>query len=204
MNKIFYSFLIILVWGSTCCLSEETAYKNEARPSGEIHNLHIISSNIMRGGQPSEEAFILLQDNYGVKTILSLRDDLEHNQWERSIVERLGMVFINIPMNGAKEQNRETIEQCLKIINDKSKQPTFVHCRSGKNRTGLILAAYRIKYDDWGFDEALTEMLAYGYDRAGYPNLEKSLVKWSTWRENYSKQQNNLNNILDIALNQRQ
>lgn len=135
----------------------------------------------MRGSQPSEKAMVLLKEYGGVRTILSLRRHPEIIQSEKEAAEKLGMIFINIPMNSVQEQSIEIIEQCLKIISDKSNQPIYVHCQAGRDRTGLILAAYRIKYDRWSLDDALKEMFFYGYDPACCSNLERSLVKWNAW-----------------------
>jgi protein tyrosine/serine phosphatase len=87
------------------------------------------------------------------------------------------MTFINIPMEAEQEQGTEKIQECLDIITDKARQPIFVHCHGGKDRTSLIFAAYRIKYDHWGIEDAYKEMLAYGYNENFY-NLNKSLRNW--------------------------
>jgi len=187
MKKIFVLISIIIFIGNSHCLAEESAYDKSAWLSREIFNFHVITPNIMRGRQPSEESFKLLRSYCGVKTILNLRSHQQDVEWERAIAEKLALNFINIPMHGNMEQSVETIEQCLDIINDKSNQPIFVHCLGGKDRTGLIFAAYRIKHDNWNLKGALMEMYAYGYDRIRFFNLERSLMKWVTWREKISE-----------------
>ncbi len=185
MKKIFLLLLVTVFLGTACCLAEEVAYSNYDKQVSfpkEIFNFHVVAPNIMRGSQPSEEAFRLLKEYCGVKTILDLRSDIENLEWEKRIVEGLGMNFINIPMSGRQAQAIETIEQCLGIINNKANQPIFVHCQGGKDRTGMIFAAFRMKYDRWSFKEALLEMLVYGYSRSCCMELEKSLIKWDNWR----------------------
>lgn len=186
MKKIFL-LLFILFLGNACCLAEEIAYNNYDREISfprAIFNFHVVRPNIMRGSQPSDERFRLLKEYCGVKTILDLRCDKENLEWEKEIVEGLGMNFINVPMSGRQEQSMETIEQCLGIISNKSNQPIFVHCHGGKDRTGMVFAAFRMKYDKWSYKEALLEMLLYGYDRGCCLELEKSLAKWDKWRKN--------------------
>lgn len=188
MKKIFLLFFaFLLLLANISCRSEKVVYDKELSFVRTIFNFHVVAPGITRGSQPSEDGFRLLRDYCRVKTVLSFRNEKEHNEWEKRIVEKLGMKFINIPMSGTKEQNVETIEQCLSIIADKSNQPIFVHCYGGKDRTGLIFAAYRIKYDNWSLEDALMEMLVYGYDRISYSNLEKSLVKWHNRRKKFSK-----------------
>lgn len=185
-SLISYGFILFLL-----CLSAFIIIgKNKIKPKTaviyetavyELGNFHIVTSGVMRGAQPSEEGFKILKDRYNVKTILSLRNNKQHNKWEERLVEGLGVNFINIPMDRTKEQSIEKIEMCLNIINDKSKKPIFVHCHAGKDRTGLIFAAYRIKQDNRSFKDAFMEMLAYGYDEVKYYNLKKSLIKWHNY-----------------------
>ncbi len=186
MKKLFLLVAILFLWNG-CSLAEKPYYNKEVSFVREIFNFHIVEPNVMRGSQPSERALKLLKKYYGVKTILSLRDDKQVNEWERQIVEKLGMTFINIPMNPIKSQKPETIEQSINIIRDKSNHPIFVHCQSGKDRTGMIFAAYRIKYDNWSYEDALMEMYAYGYDPIWCFKLKNSLDKWNAWRQNNSK-----------------
>ena len=105
-----------------------------------------------------------------------------HYTREKAIVEKLGMKFVSLPMLASEAQSPKKIDQVLSIITDKSQQPVFVHCQAGKDRTGLVFAAYRMKYDHWSQADAVEEMLAYGYDRDCCSDLEKSLIKWAAER----------------------
>lgn len=181
---------IFLGVGALYILAGRPAYYREETTSlvREIFNFHMVAPKIMRGSQPDERGFKLLKYRCGVKTILSLHNDAEHNHKAEAYVNKLGMKFINIPMEASKEQSVETIEKCLKIISDSTNHPIFVYCQAGKDRTGLIFAAYRIKYNQWQPSDALREMLLYGYDYVHYPNLEKALLMWNNWRKDYSQE----------------
>lgn len=137
----------------------------------------------MRGSQPNESGLRLLKDYCGLKTVLDLREDESNIEWERGIVEGLGMVFVNIPMNGSRLEKPETIEKCVDILHDKTRRPIFVHCYAGKDRTGLICAAYRMKYQQWSIENALLEMFMYGYSRSCCVEMERSLSAWDSWRK---------------------
>lgn len=185
MRKIPLLILCLILWaGYPVC--EESVSDKKASLVHSILNFHIVEPDVMRGSQPSEDGFRMLKEGYNVRTILCLRHNKQHNQWEKDVVEKLGMNFINIPMSAAKKQNIEKIEHALSIINNEANQPIFVHCHGGKDRTGLIFAAYRIKYSHWSLEEALTEMLAYGYDQDRFSNLRESLTEWNYWKEAHS------------------
>jgi len=190
MNKHFINIFLVFVLssiafytGDLCFTAEGDIYDKEVSLVQKIQNFHVVSPNVMRGSQPSEEGFKLLKEYCNIKTVLSLRNNKESNEWEKDVVEKLGMKFINIPMSGTEEQSIKKIEQCLSLMHSESNQPIFIHCLAGKDRTGLILAAYRIKYGGWDISDALREMFFYGYNPVCCFKLKESLVKWDEWRK---------------------
>ena len=46
---------------------------------------------------------------------------------------------------------------------DKATAPVYVHCQFGQDRTGTMVAMYRMHKDGWNGDQALQEMLQYGF-----------------------------------------
>ena len=51
---------------------------------------------------------------------------------------------------------------------DAAPKPVFVHCMKGQDRTGVVIAAYRIRRQGWTFDQAYQEMLSYGHKPGGF------------------------------------
>ena len=47
-------------------------------------------------------------------------------------------------------------------IDDASAGPVFVHCRRGADRTGTVVACYRIAHDGWDNQKALQEAKGFG------------------------------------------
>jgi protein tyrosine/serine phosphatase len=54
------------------------------------------------------------------------------------------------------------VARVLAIINDPENQPVFVHCNHGSNRTGTIVACYRISQERWTGKRAIEEAKRYG------------------------------------------
>ena len=125
-----------------------------------IPNFHQVNDHIYRGAQPEPQAWAELA-KMGVKTVIDLRLEDEHpTAVEGQAVASAGMRYINIPMKGFATPTNEQISKVLALLN--SDEPVFVHCRKGADRTGAVIACYRIAHDHWQADRALQEAKAFG------------------------------------------
>lgn len=187
---IFFSFNTAFLISYIISKSPTTYFYSLQRfktaPVYNVANFHVVAPGILRGGQPTEDGLIILKEYFGLKTILDLRSEPKELEWESKKAQKLGIGFINIPMETGQEQSVTKIKAILDIITDKNRQPIFVHCHAGKDRTGLIFAAYRLKYDHWGIEDAYKEWLAYGFNE-NYYNLNKSLRKWQDYLQQENK-----------------
>jgi protein tyrosine/serine phosphatase len=122
-----------------------------------LPNLFKINANLYRGAQPTAEGVKELK-KFGVKTIISLRSG-------HTDVDLLGdskIAFEHIPMTTWHPDEKEAI-RFLQIVGDKARQPVFVHCQHGSDRTGTMCALYRIVFDGWTKQQAIDEMTKGGY-----------------------------------------
>jgi uncharacterized protein (TIGR01244 family) len=138
-------------------------YAATPRAPGVPH-FHQVNQNLYRGGQPSADGWKSLAA-LGVKTVIDLRrenEDGEHSTAaERRAVEAAGMRYVHVPMKGAP--SAPTDDQILKVLGEfRSDEPVFVHCKKGKDRTGTVIACYRIARDGWQNDRALDEAKSFG------------------------------------------
>ena len=127
-----------------------------------LPNFNMVSDQVLRGGQPSDDGFKKLAER-GVKTVVDLRWIDEHSiPHEKQIVEADGMHFVSIPMKGIGAPSLEQVSKALSVLEDHESWPVFVHCRRGSDRTGTVLACYRIAHDHWQNQKALEEAKTYG------------------------------------------
>jgi len=135
------------------------AWAGDATVRG-IPNFHQVNERIYRGGQPSGDGWASLSE-LGVKTVIDLRLEDEHpTKVEAQAVQAAGMRYINIPMHGVVAPSDEQVARALALLD--SQDPIFVHCRRGADRTGTIIACYRMTHDHWDRQRALKEAKSYG------------------------------------------
>ena len=130
-------------------------------PDQNIKNFYQIDSHVYRGAQPSKQGFDYL-NKLGIKTVIDLRETDRRSRKEEKLVTAAGMNYINVPMTGLQPPTQAEIDRILAILEDGSTGPVFVHCKRGADRTGAVIAAYRIDHDGWDNDKALSEAMARG------------------------------------------
>lgn len=125
-----------------------------------IPNFHQVDEHLFRGAQPAAGDFQSLAA-MGIKTVLDLREE-GHSAAEEKLVEAAGMRYVSLPMSGLTAPSDEQISRALAILEDSASGPVFVHCRRGADRTGTVIACYRIEHDGWKNRQALEEARAFG------------------------------------------
>ncbi len=129
-------------------------------PEHQIVNFDTINKDLYRGAQPNFNGLRYLAGR-GVKSVICLREVSDTFPAERSAAEALGMSFIQEPMSGTSAPTSEQINRILATI-AASPGPVFVHCQFGCDRTGTVIACWRIRHDQWTGEAALKEAKDYG------------------------------------------
>jgi tyrosine-protein phosphatase SIW14 len=127
----------------------------------ELPNFHQVNARLYRGGQPKVGGLKRLA-SLGVKTVVNLRDDDARAGEEEREAKSLGMKFFNLPLSLGGRPSRAQIARALALIGAPENQPVFLHCHKGADRTGVVVAAYRITHDHWTAREAQREADRYG------------------------------------------
>ncbi|HVM61289.1 MAG TPA: tyrosine-protein phosphatase [Verrucomicrobiae bacterium] len=144
----------------------------------------------MKSTEPTEEDLKLARDrmghlrDLGIRTVVSFQhqdrdgeDDgnVEHRAvaLERAAARDVGMTYVAFPMSNRgphsfEDMSDDAVFKLLDPISDdifKFAETGGVafHCKSGKDRTGIMAAYLRLKYQHWTADEAIAEMRRYGH-----------------------------------------
>ena len=123
-----------------------------------LSNVGRVEPCILRGSQPLPEGYETLR-KMGIRTVVNLR--MTHG--EKTEVEAAGMRSVEIPMDTMKNIDPAAVRKVLSVLTDPENLPVFVHCAQGKDRTGVVVAVYRMEVDGWSEAEAEAEMEAFGF-----------------------------------------
>ena len=132
-----------------------------------LPNFHRVSDSVYRGGRPTEEGIKVLS-RMGIKTIVDLEsgffvketdDVMREEDWAR----QAGIKFIKIPMHPFFAPDEAQVSSAYEALSNKDNQPVFVHCVRGSDRTGTVIASYRIFSEGWTFEKSFSEMKELGH-----------------------------------------
>jgi len=133
-----------------------------AAPSVDgVGNFQKVDDHVYRGAQPTREGFTNLS-KLGIQTVIDLREPGDRSSTERKWVTGAGMRYISVPMYGMATPSNESVLKVLGFLEDHSTGPVFVHCKRGADRTGGVIACYRVEHDHWENGRALAEARSMG------------------------------------------
>ena len=154
---ILCSFLLL---ASLASVHGQDLKANELRYE-ELPNFGMVNEKLYRGGQPRKGGVRRLAA-LGVNTIINLRDDDEGAVAEAEEAKAEGLRYFNVPFKRLGRPRDSQIDQVLSLIDAKENGVVFVHCHHGWDRTGTIIAVYRISHDKWTDTEAKREAECFG------------------------------------------
>jgi protein-tyrosine phosphatase len=137
-----------------------------APPIGEhiplrgVKNFGRVTDHLYRGAQPSAQGFAELK-HFGVGIIVNLRDERSEQEKEERTVKTLGLRYVAIPWNARHLPTDAQMADFFDLLRVNPKTKIFVHCQLGADRTGVMIAAYRIADENWTPRQAIAEMKAF-------------------------------------------
>ena len=126
-----------------------------------ITNFGEVTPHLYRGG--------LLRGD-GIKALKRLGIDIvvdthANDTSEERDARALGMKYVAIPWHCPWPKD-EVFAKFLKVLHENKGKKVFVHCRLGDDRTGMMVAAYRMAEEGWSAEEAMTEMKSFGFSKS--------------------------------------
>ena len=137
------------------------AYAQDNQNQKDLPNFYRVNDTLFRGGQPTPAGLKSLRRK-GIKTIINLRDDDDRARAEQAEAVAEGFSYYNLPLGRYGRPSDQQVAEILSIINASANQPVFVHCHRGSDRTGTIVAIYRMDHDGWTSQQAKEEAKRLG------------------------------------------
>lgn len=133
-----------------------------------VENLHQVAPGLYRSAQPTAEAFQALE-KLGLVTIINIRE----NHSDAALIQGTNLRLVEVPVNTWSVGDEEVIAVMRLIKNEP--RPILLHCKHGADRTGLMMAVYRIIFEGWTRRDALAELTGGGY---GYHKIWTNIPKY--------------------------
>jgi tyrosine-protein phosphatase SIW14 len=177
MRKILSVLAFVLVSFSTQIF---------ANSNGIITNFAKVNEGIYRGARLTSTEAVQYLKSLKVKNIINLQGgDLDSDigiiiPWaepgerpeniakEKVTALSLGLGFFHSPLNSLEPITRDedrAIDEVLTFMHDENNQPIFIHCEHGADRTGLLVALYRVKYEGVNPVTARAEWIKNGHNK---------------------------------------
>ncbi len=157
--KFRSAWILVVVLATSLCF---TATRDEEQIGAvEVPNFQKVNPNLYRGGQPDVSDIPELA-KLGVRTIINLRSSGDKVRAEKEAAIAAGLNFHHIEFPSRGRPSDQKVRRVLDLVLEEENHPVFVHCKRGSDRTGTIVACYRMGYDGWTTENALAEAKHFG------------------------------------------
>lgn len=171
MKKCLSTLLVFVVSLSAVCAQSFSA-EAITLPDSKLKNFYRIDEGVYRSEQPTKKDFKALEE-FGIEEVLNLR------RWhsdEDEVDVNSPLILHRIKTNAHSIDANELVE-ALRVIRNRQ-GPILIHCRHGSDRTGAVVAMYRIVFQDVSKEEAIAEMKEgdFGFHSI-YVNIVRTIRK---------------------------
>lgn len=131
-----------------------------------LENFYKVSDKLYRSEQPEPKAMDAIQ-SMGITNVLNLR---KHHT-DSTEAKDSKLILNHVKMNASSVDYDDIFQSLYRI--KQAKGPVVVHCWHGSDRTGTIVAAYRMVFQDWSKADAIDEFQngGYGFHEKFFSNL---------------------------------
>ncbi len=161
----------IVFVGPFLCYRAVYAYEKRLR--------EVDPGRVYRSGQMTADGIEDAVNRYHIRTVINVQDDfpdpdIERSFWlpgtikESELCKQLGVRYVwvspdLVPVRQIPAKRPEAVDDLLRVLDDETVYPVLIHCKAGLNRTGCLVAVYRMEYQGWSRQEAFQEMKDLGF-----------------------------------------
>lgn len=128
-----------------------------AQPIDLEKRLFSMKEGLYRSALPDAQMLPFLQDN-NVKTVINFYQKPDSLWLTDSSIKQ-----VHLPLRTDRITDAQVLEVLRAMDEAEQQGGVLIHCKHGQNRTGLIAAMYRILYQGWSREEAISELKNGGF-----------------------------------------
>jgi len=175
MKKLKFHAIVVVVVLSAALAVPALAVSPAARPANwavavstqGVPNLWRVEPDLYRSARPESAGFQELE-KLGVKAVLDIETPADE-----IAAKGTKLKLFHVPMNAFGLRDERVLE-AMRILSDPANRPIVIHCQHGADRTGAMMALYRVVVEGWTKDDAIREMNAGGYHHSSwFSNLDR-------------------------------
>ena len=172
MYKPVLGLLLGVLLGSGCASFYPTPPDVAHLDGFPLPRFDRVEAGVYRSAQPSGAQLQRLLVQYGIRTVVKLNTG--------SDAAPAGVTVLHHPLNVLKEPSAAELEAILDAI-EQSPKPVLIHCTHGEDRTGLVVALYRMRRGT-STDLAYADMVRHGFHP--YSGIWRAWLHRSGWGPN--------------------
>lgn len=163
--------VLLLLLAPACARSFPTPPPPPTLDGYPLARFDRVSDGVYRSSQPSERHLRELVGRYRIRTIIKLNAGAEP--------ELPGVKVLRHPINPLSEPSPRQLQGILDDIDrDRAQGPVLIHCTYGEDRTGLVVALYKMRHGT-PVDAAYADMMRRGFHP--YDGLFRAWVRAAGW-----------------------
>lgn len=127
-----------------------------------------VTPNLYRSGRPQD---LLTINALGIKQIINLQSGIyefwRDDAYELGLVRDCSLIYREIDCFALFPPSPAAVELAHSFIEagEALGHKTLIHCKAGVDRTGFVIAAYRMQKQGWSYKEAVAEVIRMGQHR---------------------------------------
>ncbi|HSK64534.1 MAG TPA: sulfur transferase domain-containing protein [Pyrinomonadaceae bacterium] len=133
-----------------------TATAQEATSYAELPRFKQVHERLYRSAQPRAGGIKRLHE-LGFNTIINLRGASARTRAQEVEARALGLNYHNLSLPNWGRPKDARVARIIEIISARESGRVLIHCRSGVDRTGMIVAIHRMQNEGWTSKDALAE-----------------------------------------------
>jgi protein tyrosine/serine phosphatase len=192
MQRAAAVLALVLLLASSLSAAKKTLSECTV-PSAEdlVPAFHRVDADLYRGGRPAYHDDVYLKfAELGIRTVVNLEGG-DQARREQEVIERVNtklaeqgkpaLTFVSFPIDSftgtvLSAPTNQNIGILFQKIAEAPK-PIYVHCKHGKDRTGMVVALYRLWRSESTFDDALSEADYYHFSYWNF-GLKRTLDRY--------------------------